>query len=829
MRWKPSKKPLEMNINPIGINIPSTSSATPGGVLTVTVYECVDLSVAEGYKDRPNGEKHDHRTIHGHPMCRRCNYPYALLDYEKSQAILDCYWGTTENPVWEAQFSECEFDVTRFSELTVFLYIRDPSDSSRARDIRLGTVRVNPFYKFGKSEAQWLELQDGAGRILIGFEYTNGDSKPLEESDFERGNSVSGVWTSAVIKKNTQRIYAESKIRTAQLTPHHELETVWNYQVSHPFIAPLSFAFESLDGLTLLSPYIGGGPLLRHLQNDRCFDIDRSRLYASEITCALEYLHDTRKTFAWLKPKNVLLDQSGHIVLCGFGLFDVDLKNGSHATPEYPAPELLLGQEKSRVADWWTLGVILYELMTGLPPFYDESHGEIRQRILSQPIQFPDSFSTPAKDVIIKLLDRDPAQRLGANGASEVKSHPFFAGIDWNKLFLREYEPAFRPKLTSSSFRQYGVNDPPESKNDSLPGWIPPLKATETIPQITPIQKAYQEVIREDDGWELTWEKVNSTFSFRNRFTGTGKPVPSKDAKLLEYKDEVDDRSVDSTVPSQRQKEEVLEAALQGGHDRVISQLLEYGMDLNIMIGSKQLSPLEWVVEAGNHSLVTLLLDKGADANYPDVSVRGQHEGGPALIKAVETGNKEIARVLAQVTNRVALTRALGLTVDRQDVPMVELLLANGARCEFEEADRPLPQDPLDEGCYFYDLAEPHEFTPPLVRAIKKGNVGLVRLLLSHGANANAGYHSLIWDLYEYDMMKDPIWFSCGWPIELAMELGYQEMVELLLDSDADINLPQPSWPVPGHDCMSVPRIVYQKVTARLRAAVAARDDKTIS
>lgn len=118
-------------------------------------------------------------------------------------------------------------------------------------------------------------------------------------------------------------------------------------------------------------------------------------------------------------------------------------------TPEYLAPELLLGNGYTKTVDWWTLGVLLYEMLTGLPPFYDENTNEMYRKILQEPLTFPSSDIVPpaARDLLTRLLDRDPQRRLGANGAAEIKSHHFFANIDWRKLLQRKYEPSFRPNV----------------------------------------------------------------------------------------------------------------------------------------------------------------------------------------------------------------------------------------------------------------------------------------------------------------------------------------------------------------------------------------------
>lgn len=123
-------------------------------------------------------------------------------------------------------------------------------------------------------------------------------------------------------------------------------------------------------------------------------------------------------------------------------------------TPEYLAPELLLGQGYNKTVDWWTLGVLLYEMLTGLPPYYDENTNEMYRKILSEPLHFPGPEIVPpaAKDLLTQLLDRRPEHRLGAKGASEIKAHQFFNSIDWRKLLQRKYDPTFKPNVVSSLY-----------------------------------------------------------------------------------------------------------------------------------------------------------------------------------------------------------------------------------------------------------------------------------------------------------------------------------------------------------------------------------------
>ncbi|KAI2619551.1 protein kinase [Hypomontagnella submonticulosa] len=725
------------------------------GILTVTLHEAVGLSVADQHRERPTSDKHTcTRRIGGRPStCQRCNYPYARLEYEKCQASLDCYWGTKENPVWIGRYGVCKFDVSHFSELAIHLYVRVLGPFAAYQDVLLGIARVDPFEEWEKSEARWLNVQDGTGKIRISFNYEDVGHSILDTASFEHmpgiGSGSLG-YISQMRKKDTRQVYAQKRSKSAELICNPGVAHSRPSQINHPFIAPLAFAFQSQEDVYLLSPFVGGGHLFNHLQRERYFDVHRTQFYAAEILCALEYLHDIHGIHSWLKPRN-------------------DGDRSIHGTPEYPAPELLLSQDESRTADWWTLGIFIYEMLTGLPLFYDEDFDKIRPKILNQPIRLPESLPPVARDIIAKLLDRRPEKRLGADGgAPEIKSHHFFSGIDWDKVLQR-----------NGSFKQHGVNDPPQPRQPLFPGFT--YNGPVTTEPVT------SERIHEDDGWELVWEEVPSEFHLYNRFTREKQPIFSQDTDSSKVGIH---SSANPAVPT-----------LQSGRGRVISQLLEYGMDLNIWIfNTKRTTPLEWAVEHENLSLAKLFLDEGADANFPNPAVRGMHQGGPALIKAVERGNEELVQLLAQDTNRVALTRALGL--------------ASGAQCDFEEGDRPLPQHPLDNGCYFRDLSEPEEFTPPLVRAVKRGHIGIVRVLLSHGADANAGYHGLEWE---------PIGFSCGRVVQLAMELGYQEIVQLLLAYGADVDLVQPVWAVPGHDCGFVPRPVYQRVIASVRAAVIAR------
>ncbi|KAI8833533.1 kinase-like domain-containing protein, partial [Chytridium lagenaria] len=186
------------------------------------------------------------------------------------------------------------------------------------------------------------------------------------------------------------------------------------------------------------------------------FEEDRARFYTAELLCALDCLHTFDIIYRDLKPENILLDFSGHIALCDFGLCKLNMKEGNKTntfcgTPEYLAPEVLIGQGYTKAVDWWTLGILLYEMLTGLPPFYDENVNEMYKKILKDELRFPEEVSPTAKDLLKGLLNRDPNQRLGHKNAEEIKRHPFFAEINWQKLMARKYAPPFRPDVASAT------------------------------------------------------------------------------------------------------------------------------------------------------------------------------------------------------------------------------------------------------------------------------------------------------------------------------------------------------------------------------------------
>lgn len=200
--------------------------------------------------------------------------------------------------------------------------------------------------------------------------------------------------------------------------------------------------------------FFTGGELFFHLKNQGKFVEERVKLYAAEIILALECLHSNDIIYRDLKPENILLDDSGHLRLTDFGLSKESIGPDSLAhtfcgTPEYLAPEVLQGQGHGKAVDWWSLGTLLYEMITGLPPFYNTNVNMMYEKILHAKLTFPAFVSTNAKSLLTGLIERDVKKRLGSGimDAEELKQHPFFSDLDWQKVYNKEYEPVFKPTV----------------------------------------------------------------------------------------------------------------------------------------------------------------------------------------------------------------------------------------------------------------------------------------------------------------------------------------------------------------------------------------------
>ncbi|KAM6149250.1 cAMP-dependent protein kinase catalytic subunit PRKX-like [Rhynchocyon petersi] len=238
-------------------------------------------------------------------------------------------------------------------------------------------------------------------------------------------------------------------------------------EVDHPFIVRLLWTSHDESFLYMLMEFVPGGELFSYLRNRGRFSCSTGMFYSAEIVCAIEYLHSKDIVYRDLKPENILLDREGHVKLTDFGFAKklVDRTWTLCGTPEYLAPEVIQSKGHGRAVDWWALGILIFEMLSGFPPFFDDNPFGIYQKILAAKIDFPRNLDFYVKDLIRKLLVVDRTKRLGnmKNGASDVKNHHWFRVVDWDTVPLRKLKPPIIPKLANdgdtSNFETYSDSD----------------------------------------------------------------------------------------------------------------------------------------------------------------------------------------------------------------------------------------------------------------------------------------------------------------------------------------------------------------------------------
>ncbi|KAL3687779.1 hypothetical protein R1sor_014088 [Riccia sorocarpa] len=268
-----------------------------------------------------------------------------------------------------------------------------------------------------------------------------------------------------VRKKSTENYYAMKTILKETVIANQQAERTRSERqileiLHHPYLVTLRYAFQTENKLFIVLDYLSGGELFFHLKEANRFDEDRTRFYAAQIVLGIGHLHSLGIVYRDLKPENILLDHEGHVKITDFGLAKSIMKPSTIrriresfvGTPEYIAPEVLRSCAQGRAVDWWSLGSMIYEMLYGLPPFYDPDPTTVYKKTLFQTLEFPPSFSATAKHLLSQLLERDQDKRLGGGlrDADEIKEHPFFASVDWTALFSREISAPFVPIIKTA-------------------------------------------------------------------------------------------------------------------------------------------------------------------------------------------------------------------------------------------------------------------------------------------------------------------------------------------------------------------------------------------
>jgi len=272
---------------------------------------------------------------------------------------------------------------------------------------------------------------------------------------------------------------ARKKVKRA-LTEREILSTA-----DHPFIVTLYYSFQSKTKLVFVMQYCAGGEFYRIIQKqpNKCLTEEQTKFYAAEVLLALEYLHVMGFIYRDLKPENILMHESGHIMLTDFDLSkassipvtprvvtkpysrtpgvaaEPDLVTNSFVgTEEYLAPEVIKGTGHNATVDWWTFGILMFEMLYGTTPFRGNTRDVTFSNISNKSITFPPhprgGVSKDCKHLLKSLLHRDPKKRLGAvGGATDIKDHPFFKGLKWQ--LMRNETPLIIPELKGPTDLSY--------------------------------------------------------------------------------------------------------------------------------------------------------------------------------------------------------------------------------------------------------------------------------------------------------------------------------------------------------------------------------------
>lgn len=253
--------------------------------------------------------------------------------------------------------------------------------------------------------------------------------------------------------------------------------------ISHPFLVNLVGFTQDERYLYLGLDFVPGGELFTYLRNVGRLESQHARLYGAMVASMFEYLHSSNIVYRDLKPENLLITVDGYLKLTDFGFAKV-IEGRTYTlcgTPEYLAPEILLNKGHGKPVDWWTLGILIYEMLAGIDPFSDDDPMAIYQKILKGKVRFPRNFDKSAKSLVKHLLVADLSKRFGnlRNGVNDIKMHRWFGGLDWSSLLncqiAMPYRPAIRNPGDTSNFSRYPdsntLSQPVRASDDPFLDW----------------------------------------------------------------------------------------------------------------------------------------------------------------------------------------------------------------------------------------------------------------------------------------------------------------------------------------------------------------------
>ncbi|KAI9030943.1 kinase-like domain-containing protein [Phycomyces nitens] len=271
-----------------------------------------------------------------------------------------------------------------------------------------------------------------------------------------------------VQSKLNNKFYALKVLKKADVVRSKQVEHTRNERailmsISHPFLINLWSTFQDDSNLYMVMDYVPGGELFSILRKKKRFSENTARFYAAEVLLGLIYLHNKDILYRDLKPENILLDAQGNIKIADFGFAKhvTDVTWTLCGTPDYLAPEIIQSKGYGKPADYWSFGVLIYEMVAGSAPFYDENQFKLYEKIITCKPSYPTNFSSSLKDLLAHLLTKDLSSRFGnlKAGCQDIIEHTWFQPMDFENLIQRKITPPYIPKLQgegdTSNFDKY--------------------------------------------------------------------------------------------------------------------------------------------------------------------------------------------------------------------------------------------------------------------------------------------------------------------------------------------------------------------------------------
>ncbi|XP_076667956.1 cAMP-dependent protein kinase catalytic subunit alpha [Andrena cerasifolii] len=279
--------------------------------------------------------------------------------------------------------------------------------------------------------------------------------------DFEQLRTIgTGAFGRVIVVKYmaTSAYYAMKILEKAKIVKLKQVNHTYNEKrilqcVRFPFVVYMEFCFKDNSYIYMVLPYINGGEMFTHLRRMGKFDESLARFYAAQVVLALEYLHHCRLVYRDLKPENILIQNTGYIRVTDFGFCKmINSRTWTLCgTPEYLAPEVILSKGYGQSVDWWSFGVLIYEMNAGYPPFYSRDPMRIYEKIVAGRYRFAPHFGEELRDILKNILQVDLSRRFGnlKGGTLDIKDHKWFQTTDWMQIYHQTIQPSFIPDCPS--------------------------------------------------------------------------------------------------------------------------------------------------------------------------------------------------------------------------------------------------------------------------------------------------------------------------------------------------------------------------------------------